>query len=89
MSQRIMEEQCESDELTEIGLEGLEDCMPTWYLFRGLRTRLGRLYFLGECWAKREDERRLWEVTGREDDFFWGGPVGFLSWVKGVLGDKV
>jgi hypothetical protein len=29
MSQRVMEECHESDELTEIGLEGLEDCMPT------------------------------------------------------------
>jgi hypothetical protein len=48
MSQRTMEGWCESNELTEIGLEDLGDCMPTWYFFRELWTRAVRLYFLGE-----------------------------------------
>jgi hypothetical protein len=56
MSQRAMEEQCESDELTEIGLEDLGDCMLTCYLSHGLRTRLMQLCFLEEWWVKRGDK---------------------------------
>jgi hypothetical protein len=74
-----MEERGESDKLTEIGLEGLEDCMPTWYFSRGFRARLMRLYFLKEWWVKRGDERMPWEVTGWEDEFFQDRFAGLLS----------
>jgi hypothetical protein len=72
----MTEEWCESD---KIGLEGLENCMPTWCFFRGLRAKLVWLYFLGKWWAKGEGERRLWEVTGQENDFLRDKLAGLLN----------